>query len=80
MTNGDIDAVVWLPEAIEMDKYDLDELSLSHTPSCRDASEAVMLVNGTSSHITILLRKLLSTQQLRSHQQSVVSGDITPSY
>ncbi|MEZ8061000.1 GntR family transcriptional regulator YhfZ [Vibrio splendidus] len=80
LTNGDIDAVVWLPEAIEMDKYDLDEQSLSHTPSCRDASEAVMLVNGTSSHITILLRKLLSTGQLRSHQESVVSGDITPSY
>ncbi|MGF1697183.1 hypothetical protein L4C54_16060 [Vibrio lamellibrachiae] len=80
LTNGDIDAVVWLPEAIDMDKYGLDELSLSHTPSCKDASEAVMLVNGTSSSITILLRKLLNTGQLRSHQQSVVSGSITPSY
>lgn len=80
LTNGDIDAVVWLPEAIDMDKYGLDEKSLSHTPSCRDASEAVMLVNGASSHITILLRTLLRTNQLREHQLSVVKGDITPSY
>ncbi len=80
LTNGDIDAVVWLPEAIDMDKYGLDAKSLSHTPSCRDASEAVMLVNGSASHITILLRKLLRTEQLRDHQHSVVKGDITPSY
>ncbi|MGC9459974.1 GntR family transcriptional regulator YhfZ [Vibrio genomosp. F10] len=80
LTKGDIDAVVWLPEAIEMEKYDLDERSLSHVPACRDASEAVMLVNGASSHLTILLRKLLRTDQLREHQNAVVEGTIIPSY
>ncbi|MDA0149799.1 GntR family transcriptional regulator YhfZ [Vibrio sp. LaRot3] len=80
LANGDIDAVVWLPEAIEMEKYQLAEKSLSHLPACRDASEAVMLVNGQSNHITILLRKLLNQTELLGHQKAVVNGEQTPSY
>ncbi|ATA51548.1 hypothetical protein DEB41_16430 [Vibrio anguillarum] len=80
LTNGDIDAVVWLPEAIEMEKYGLDEKSLSDLPACRDASEAVILANGASTHITTLLRKLIRMDQLIKHQRAVVNGEITPSY
>ncbi|WP_087023061.1 GntR family transcriptional regulator YhfZ [Thaumasiovibrio subtropicus] len=80
LMNGDIDAVVWLPEAIDMEKYGLAEQSLSHLPACRQASEAVMLVSGRSEHVTVLLRKLLDVNGLLRHQADVVSGVITPSY
>lgn len=80
LTNGEIDAVVWLPEAIDMEKYGLDEQSLSHLPACQEASEAVMLVNGNENHITVLLRKLLKLSSLLAHQQAVVKGELTPSY
>ncbi|WP_114765004.1 GntR family transcriptional regulator YhfZ [Vibrio rhodolitus] len=80
LTNGDIDAVVWLSEAIDMETYGLAEQSLSHLPACREASEAVMLVNGNEQHITILLRKLLKLTPLLEHQQAVVKGELTPSY
>ncbi|MBA5761160.1 hypothetical protein H2O73_02300 [Vibrio sp. 404] len=80
LTNGDIDAVVWLPEAIDMNKYGLAEQSLSHLSACKEASEAVMLVNGNEHHITILLRKLLKLSSLLAHQQAVVKGELTPSY
>ncbi|MDE1242597.1 hypothetical protein L9W94_10640 [Vibrio aestuarianus] len=80
LLNGDIDAVVWLSEAIDMDKNDLDEKSLSHLVACRDASEAVMLVKGSDVHINVLLRKLLVTRQLLEHQTSVIDGKIIPSY
>lgn len=78
--NGDIDAVVWLPEAIDMDKYGLAECSLSDLPACRDASEAVILVNGDAAHIKTLLRKLLNRTSLLNHQLAVVRGDVVPSY
>ena len=80
MLNGYSDAVVGLPEAIEMEKYGLAEQSLSHLPACMDASEAVMLVNGNAEHITLLLRKLLQLTPLLQHQQAVVNGQLTPSY
>lgn len=80
LTNGDIDAVVWLPEAIDMEKYGLAEQSLAHLPACKEASQAVMLVNGHAQHITILLRKLLKLSLLLAHQQAVVKGELTPSY
>ncbi|NIY84268.1 GntR family transcriptional regulator YhfZ [Vibrio hepatarius] len=80
LMNDDIDAVVWLPEAIDMEKYGLAQQSLSHLPACKEASEAVMLVNGKEQHITILLRKLLKLSPLIEHQQAVVRGELTPSY
>lgn len=80
LTNGDIDAVVWLPEAIEMEKYGLVERSLSDMPACRDASEAVMLVNGESTQIITVLRQLLKLSQLLKHQRDVVDEKIIPSY
>ena len=63
-----------------MEKYGLDEQSLSHLPACQEASEAVMLVNGNENHITVLLRKLLQLSSLLAHQQAVVKGELTPSY
>ncbi|WP_413111591.1 GntR family transcriptional regulator YhfZ [Thaumasiovibrio sp. DFM-14] len=80
LIKGDIDAVVWLPEAIDIERYGLATQSLEHIPSCRSASEAVILVNGRSAHIITLLRRLLQNDGLLLHQQGVVNGEITPSY
>ncbi|MCQ1056625.1 hypothetical protein LRP52_00910 [Photobacterium sp. ZSDE20] len=80
LLNGDIDAVVWLPEAIDMEKYGLAERPLDHIEQCKLASEAVMLVSGENPHITTLLRKLINIPALLEHQQQVVRGDITPNY
>ncbi|MDV5170690.1 GntR family transcriptional regulator YhfZ [Photobacterium rosenbergii] len=80
LLNGEIDAVVWLPEAIDMEKYGLAERPLDHIEQCRLASEAVMLVSGENPHITTLLRKLINIPALLDHQQQVVRGDITPNY
>lgn len=80
LLNGDIDAVVWLPEAIDMEKYGLAEQPLDHIEHCALASEAVMLVSGDNPHITTLLRKLINIPALLEHQQQVVRGEITPNY
>lgn len=80
LISGQIDAVVWLPEAIDMEKYGLAEQPLDHLEQCALASEAVMLVSGENPHITTLLRKLIHLPDLLEHQQQVVRGDITPSY
>ncbi|MGF1680283.1 GntR family transcriptional regulator YhfZ [Photobacterium minamisatsumaniensis] len=80
LVNEKIDAVVWLPEAIEMEKYGLAEKSLNHIEQCAMASEAVMLVRGNMSHTSILLRKLINIPTLLDHQKRVVNGEITPSY
>ncbi|GEA60587.1 GntR family transcriptional regulator YhfZ [Vibrio comitans] len=80
LLSGEIDAVIWLPEAIDMKKNGLSEKSLSHLAACRDAAEAVMLVKGANSHITLLLRRLLDQSKLLSHQKNVVNGKLIPSY
>ncbi|WP_064607871.1 GntR family transcriptional regulator YhfZ [Photobacterium sp. J15] len=80
LLQGKIDAVVWLPEAIEMEKYGLSERPLDHIKQCVLASEAVILVSGDAPHINILLRKLINIPALLEHQQKVVKGEITPSY
>ncbi|WP_299019722.1 GntR family transcriptional regulator YhfZ [uncultured Photobacterium sp.] len=80
LLHGEIDAVVWLPEAIDMEKYGLTEQPLDHIKQCTLASEAVMLVSGEAPHISTLLRKLINIPELLDHQQQVVRGDITPSY
>lgn len=80
LVNGEIDAVVWLPEAIDMKKYGLTEKSLGHIEQCNLASDAVMLVRGDATHINALLRKLINIHELLDHQQQVVKGMITPSY
>ncbi|MDE1239747.1 GntR family transcriptional regulator YhfZ [Vibrio aestuarianus] len=80
LLNGQIDAVVWLPEAIDMQKNGLSEKSLSHLAACRDASEAVMLVKGVNTHIIVLLRRLLNQSKLLSHQKNVIDGKLIPSY
>ena len=78
--HGEIDAVVWLPEAIDMEKYGLAEQSLDHIPQCALASEAVMLVSGNAPHISTLLRRLINIPELLKHQQQVVRGEVTPCY
>jgi len=80
LTNGVIDAVVWLPEAIDMQGMGLSERSLDQFDECRDASQAVILVRSESQYIRVLLRKLLNINTLLSHQHQVVSGALSPSY
>lgn len=80
LTNGIIDAVVWLPEAIDMLGMGLSERSLDEFEECRDASQAVILVRTEALYIRVLLRKLLNVHALISHQNQVVEGLITPSY
>lgn len=80
LTSGLIDAVVWLPEAIDMQKAGLEEKSLSYIPECKMASQAVMLVNPGSPHISKLFKRLLNIQQLLDHQREVISGERIPSY
>ncbi|MGF1726127.1 GntR family transcriptional regulator YhfZ [Photobacterium nomapromontoriensis] len=80
LASGHIDAVVWLPEAIDMDKFGLSERPLDHLKECQLASEAVMLVSSHSAHVSAMLRKLLDIPALLNHQQAVINGTITPSY
>ena len=80
LVNGDIDAIVWLPEAIDMEKHGLSERSLSYLPACKEASEAVMLVKKDSVYLNFLLRRLIKVDLLLSHQRDVVMGDKIPSY
>lgn len=80
LKSGQIDAVIWLPEVFDMKENGLSEYSLDHFPECHLASEAVMVVNKTSPHITILLDRMLDNAQLLRHQQQVITGEITPSY
>lgn len=80
LKSGQIDAVVWLPEVLDMTGAGLSEYSLDHLPECQHASEAVMVVNTTSPHISVLLDKLLDRPKLLHHQQQVILGNITPSY
>ncbi|MDX1303072.1 GntR family transcriptional regulator YhfZ [Photobacterium sp.] len=77
---GEIDAVIWLTEAIDMDKFGLAEKSLNHISHCEMASEAVLLVRNEALHIKALLRNLIDKDALNTHQKKVVAGEITPSY
>ncbi|MDX1303059.1 GntR family transcriptional regulator YhfZ [Photobacterium sp.] len=80
LASRDIDAVIWLTEAIDMDKFGLEEKSLSHLPECEMASEAVLLVRNEAVYIKTLLRNLIDRDALITHQKKVVAGEITPSY
>lgn len=80
LVSGQIDAVVWLPEAIDMDVSGLSEKSLQHIDECRQASQAVILVSRQSPHISELINKLLDVHQLLGHQRLVIEGKLIPSY
>ncbi|PKF51251.1 GntR family transcriptional regulator YhfZ [Enterovibrio nigricans] len=80
LKTGTIDAVVWLPEAVDASCASLTELSLSHIPECQQASEAVILVNSDSPYMCSLMRKLLNIHTLLEHQEAVINGEIIPSY
>ncbi|CAG21160.1 GntR family transcriptional regulator YhfZ [Photobacterium profundum] len=80
LASRNIDAVIWLTEAIDMDNVGLAEKSLNHIPQCEMASEAVLLVRNEAPHIKALLRNLINKDALNSHQKKVVTGEITPSY
>lgn len=80
LKSGQIDAVVWLPEVLDMAASGLSEYSLDHIAECQQASEAVMLVNSKSQYVSSLLQKTLNIPKLLNHQQQVILGEITPSY
>ncbi len=80
LKSGYIDAVVWLPEAIDMQHAELSEKSLSHIPECDMASQAVMLVSHQTPHVTEFLKKTLDINRLLAHQRKVICGEIIPSY
>lgn len=80
LMEGVIDAVVWLPEALDMNRFGLEEKSLHHIPECQAASQAVMLIRKDAHHINALLENLLDINQLLQHQRQVITSEITPSY
>lgn len=80
LVSGQIDAVVWLPEAIDMNVSGLCEKSLQHIDECRQASQAVILVGRQSQHVSELISKLLDVHQLLVHQRLVIEGKLIPSY
>ncbi|KXF81645.1 GntR family transcriptional regulator YhfZ [Enterovibrio coralii] len=80
LKSGRIDAVVWLPDALDNKNDELTEVSLSHIPECQQASEAVILVSGESPYMRALVRKLLNVHALLEHQDAVIKGEIIPSY
>lgn len=80
LNNKQIDAVIWLPEAVEMNALGLEQRSLLDAPLSREASEAVLLVHKDSEYLRSLLTKVLDIDALKSHQQQVINGDIFPSY
>lgn len=80
LKSGQIDAVVWLPEGLDMAAFGLSEHSLENITQCQQASEAVMLVNSKTPYISSLLQKLLNVPALLNHQQQVILGEVTPSY
>ncbi|MGR5149888.1 GntR family transcriptional regulator YhfZ [Photobacterium alginatilyticum] len=80
LSNGDIDAVIGLTEALDMDSLGLAEKSLNHIPECRMASEAVLLVRNDTPYVKTLLRNLINREVLLTHQGKVIAGEVTPSY